>query len=47
MKKIISLLMSIVLLFSVGAEAFAAYTEDRARSYETSNCAVTYTVHKK
>ncbi len=30
MKKIISLLMSIVLLFSVGSELFAAYTEDRA-----------------
>ncbi len=27
MKKVISLLMSIVLMFIVGAEAFAAYTE--------------------
>ncbi len=31
MKKIISLLMSIVLLFSVGAEAFAAYAEEHPR----------------
>ncbi len=30
MKKIISLLKSIVLLFSIGSESFAAYTEDRA-----------------
>ncbi len=42
MKKIISLMLSIVLMFSVGAEAFAAYTEDRARTYETGSYAVTY-----
>lgn len=39
--------MSIVLMFSIGAEAFAAYTEGRARAYETDNCAVTYTVQNE
>ena len=47
MKKIISLLMSIVLMFSIGAEAFAEYTEDRARAYETGDCAVTYAVQNE
>ncbi len=47
MKKIISLLMSIVLMFSIGSEAFAVYTEDRARAYETGSCAVTYTVQNE
>ena len=35
MKKLISLFMSMVLLFSVGAEAFASYPEERTRSYGT------------
>lgn len=47
MKKIISLLMSIALPFCVGAEAFAAYTEEHTRSYETGGCAVTYTVRNE
>ncbi|MDE6030970.1 MAG: cellulose-binding domain-containing protein [Oscillospiraceae bacterium] len=44
MKKMISLLLSIVLMFGVSVEAFAAYTEDRARAYESDGCTVTYTV---
>lgn len=47
MKKIISLLLSMVLLFQVGAEAFAAYTEDRAKLYEYSDCTVTYTIENE
>ena len=47
MKKLISLFMSIVLLFSVGAEAFASYPEEHTRSYETGNCTVTYTVQNE
>lgn len=47
MKKLISLFMSMVLLFSVGAEAFAAYPEEHTRSYETENCTVTYTVQNE
>lgn len=47
MKKFLSQLMSIVLLFSVGAEAFAAYPEDHARAYEIGSCAVTYTVQNE
>ena len=35
MKKLISLFMSMVLLFSVGAEAFASYPEEHTRSYGT------------
>ena len=35
MKKLISLLLSIVLMFRVSAEAFAAYAEDRAKVYDT------------
>lgn len=37
MKKLISLLLSIVLLFQMSAEAFAAYTEDRAKAYESGD----------
>lgn len=47
MKKIISLFLSIVLMFGMGAEAFAAYTEDRARTYEIGNCIVTYTIQNE
>lgn len=47
MKKIISLLMSIVLMFSISAETFAAYTEDRARKYDTRGCTVTYTIQNE
>ncbi len=44
MKKLISLLISIALLFSVSAEAFAAYTEDRAKAYKSGDCTITYTI---
>lgn len=47
MKKIISLLLSIVVLFQVGAEAFAAYTEDRAKAYESGDCTITYTIQNE
>ena len=47
MKKLISLLLSIVLLFQVSAEAFAAYTEDRAKAYESDNCMITYTIQNE
>lgn len=47
MKKLISLLISIALLFSVSAEAFAAYTEDRAKAYESSDCTITYTIQNE
>ena len=47
MKKLISLFMSMVLLFSVGAEAFASYPEEHTRSYEMGNCTVTYTVQNE
>lgn len=47
MKKIISLLLSIVLLFQVSAEAFAAYTEDRAKACESCDCTITYTIQNE
>lgn len=47
MKKLISLLISIALLFSVRAEAFAAYTEDRAKAYESGDCTITYTIQNE
>lgn len=47
MKKIISLLLSILLLFQVGAEAFATYTEDRAKAYEYGDCTITYTIENE
>ena len=47
MKKLISLLLSIVLMFQVSAEAFAAYAEDRAKAYETGDCTVTYTIQNE
>lgn len=47
MKKIISLILSIVLLFEVGAEVFASYTEDRVKAYESGDCTITYTVQNE
>lgn len=47
MKKIISLLLSIVLLFEVGAEVFAAYTEDRVKTYESGDCTITYAIQNE
>ena len=38
MKKIISLLLSLVLLFGIGAETFAAVSEARAETYVTVDC---------
>ncbi len=42
-----SLLISIALLFSVRAEAFTAYTEDRAKAYESGDCTITYTIQNE
>ncbi len=47
MKKLISLLLSIVLLFNVSAEAFAAHTEDRAKAYESGDCTITYAIQNE
>ena len=47
MKKLVSLFLSIIMLFQVGAEVFAAYTEDCARTYNVDECTVTYTVQNE
>ena len=47
MKKIISLLMSIVLLFNICAETVTAYDGDHTRIYETENCSITYTIQNE
>lgn len=47
MKKIISLILSIILLFEVGAEVFAAYTEDRVKTYESGDCTITYAIQNE
>lgn len=47
MKKLISLFLSIIMLFQLGAEVFAVYNEDCARIYNVDECTVTYTVQNE
>lgn len=47
MKKLISLLISMIVLFQLSVQVFAAYPEEHARAYEAAGCAVTYTVQKR
>ena len=44
MKKLISLLMAVVMLFGIGAETFAAYEGDKLRTYESADCTITYNI---
>lgn len=44
MKKLISLFMAVVMLFGIGAEAFAAYEGDKAHTYESADCTIVYTI---
>ena len=47
MKKLISLLISAIMLFQLSVQVFAAYPEEHTRSYETENCTVIYTVQNE
>ena len=47
MKRIISLLLSIIIMFSITADTFAAYGGELARAYEAGDCTVTYTVQNE
>lgn len=47
MKKLISLLMSAIMLFQLSVQVFAAYPEEHTRSYEAGNCTITYTVQNE
>ncbi len=47
MKKIVSLIMSVIIMLGISSKTFAAYTEDRARAYEAGDCTVTYTVQNE
>lgn len=47
MKKLISLLISAIMLFQLSVQVFASYPEEHTRSYETGNCTVTYTVQNE
>lgn len=44
MKKLISLFMAVVMLFGIGAEAFAAYESDKVHTYESANCTIVYSI---
>lgn len=44
MKKIISLLLSIIIMFNFTAQIAAAYEDELVRTYESGGCAITYTV---
>lgn len=44
MKKLISLFMAVVMLFGIGAEAFAAYEGDKAHTYESADFTIVYTI---
>ena len=44
MKKLISILMAVVMLFGIGEEALAAYEGDKAHSYESADCSIVYTI---
>lgn len=47
MKKIISLLLSMIIMFSITSDTFAAYGGELARAYEAGDCIVTYTVQNE
>lgn len=47
MKRIISLLLSMIIMFSITADTFAAYGGELARAYEAGDCTVTYTVQNE
>lgn len=47
MKKLISLLISAIMLFQLSVQVFASYPEEHTCSYETGNCTVTYTVQNE
>ncbi len=44
MKKLISLLMAVVLLFSISSEAFSAYDGEKVRAYESADCTIVYNI---
>jgi len=44
MKKLISLFMAVVMLFGIGAEAFAAYEGDKVHTYESAGCTIIYSI---
>lgn len=44
MKKLISLFMAVVMLFGIGAEAFAAYEGDKVHAYESADCTIVYNI---
>lgn len=44
MKKLISLFMAVVMLFGIGAEAFAAYEGDKVHAYESADCTIVYSI---
>ena len=47
MKRIISLLLSMIIMFSITADTFAAYGGELARAYEADDCTVTYTIQNE
>lgn len=47
MKRIISLLLSMIIMFSITADTFAAYGGELARAYEAGDCTITYTVQNE
>ena len=36
--------MAVVMLFGIGAEAFAAYESDKVHTYESANCTIVYSI---
>ena len=47
MKRFISLLLSIIIMFSITTDTFAAYGGELARAYESGDCTVTYTIQNE
>lgn len=44
MKKIVSLLLSIIIMFNFTVQTVAAYGDELVRTYESGGCAITYTI---
>ncbi len=44
MKKTISMIMVVVLLFELSIETFAAYGGEKSRAYQSENCTITYSI---
>lgn len=44
MKRIISVILTLVMVLGISMETFAAYTGEKARAYQSDNCTISYSI---